>query len=281
MEIKVIQITGKKAGEDDPRLRYIPESFLDDEDVKVLGALEPGGRLVGALAYRVEGFVVRIVYMSVEDIFMRQGVATALINVLEDFVFKDEEGFLLEAYYPDDKEYEAFEKMLLARGDFEIIKNTAFYQASTAKKKNDGLYNKLVGCKGSGERYYSLPAGVRNAFLNKLKYKGINDMEPLWDSREHDRDLSFCKVKNNDVKAAVFIDVYDDEAQIAYMYAESGKDLLGPLALSLKELKKKYPKKQLGFSNLHEGSGILARGLCGEKVSEEKLCVARWIGRID
>ena len=280
MDINVVQITGKKTGKDDPRLLYIPESVLDDRNVRVLGAIEPGGRLVGALAYRVEGFVINIVYVSVDEAFMRQGAATAMIDVLTELAAKDEFGILLEAYFPDEEEYEPFSKMLLARGDFTIRKTVAFYSPGKIKPKdkNMALYKKLIEHKGEAENFYKLSTMARNGFLSKLKRKEINDLQELWDEKEPEEDLCFCKRRGNDITAAVFIKVYEENADISYMYAENGRDLLDALSASLQALNKKYPKLDVDFSNLHEGMKKLTKGLFGDNLEEQRLCVARWNG---
>lgn len=262
MNYKVVQITGKKI-ENDPRLRFIPEDFLDYEGMDVLGAVDKKGELLGALAYCAEGFVVRIAFIYVDDDHRRKGIANALIDELTMIVLSDPTGYLIETYFPDG-EYEDYEKMLLSRGDFITYRETALFSEGKSVKKDRKLYDMLLSYRGQSELFYTLSGRVQRAFLDRLKARHINDMVFLWDEKEPDKDLCFCKLAGNRVTAAVFARADEEDAVIFFMYAESGNDLLDPLSRTLQEIKKKYPKSRITFTNLHEGTSILVKGLLGK-----------------
>ncbi len=278
--INIVKLEGMTGDPEEPASRYIPGSLIKRKGVDVLGALEPEGRLVGALAYGVEDGIVRIFFICVDEFFRREGVGTALLKTLLELAGNDEEMYPVEACYPKDEEREALTAFFRSTGCFMIYDDPRFYRTGTTKYKKLPIYKKLVGFKGKADKFYSVPSSVRNGFLNKMDRKGIFDLLSLPGEKEAEKELCFCTRRSGEITAAVFVKVYEDEAEISYMYAESGRDLLDPLSAAIKGIEKKYPKKEIVFSNLHRGSYILTEGIFGDGIGTEEACIAVWNGII-
>ena len=205
MEFSIVQLIGDDRSTDNPVARYVPESLLKRKDMSLLGALEPEGRLVGALVFCVENGMIRITSLQVDEIYRREGVGTALLDTMTAIAEEQLGSYPLEAYYPDDAEHEAFTQLLLSRGNFLIDKVPCFYRIEKEGQKPGGMYEKLLLREAKGELFYELPERIREAFLNKLLAKGINSMQMRWDEEDYDKELCFCKRRGGSVTAAVFI----------------------------------------------------------------------------
>ncbi len=281
MAVKIVQIEGEKFSPEDPIGRYIPELLLLQKGMRYLGALEEGGVLIGALAYRLEDNMIRLLWIKVEESFRRAGVGAALVDALTGFLVTLPEGYPLFAYYTVQEEHLPLTRLLRSRGNFMLTSKPVVYRIKAEEKERSRLYKRLLQIRSRAERFYELPKSEQNAFLKRIREKGIVNLNPVEDVISYDKDLCYCQRMGGNIAAAVFVKhgvEADAESVVTFMYGSSGAGLLDALSAAVQGADRKYRNGDLTFTALHDGSRILVDGLFGESYEKGKLVIAEWTG---
>ncbi len=281
MAFKIVQIEGENMNRTDPIGRFIPELLLTQKGMRYLGALEENEILVGALAYRLEDNMIRLLWVDVDEGFRRMGAGSALVDALTGFLATVPEGYPLLAYYTVQEEHLSLTRLLRSRGNFMLTSKPVVYRIRAEEKERSRLYKRLLQTRSRAERFYELPKSEQSIFLKRIREKGIIDLNPVEDEISYDKDLCYCQRMGGNIAAAVFVKHgmdTDGESVITFMYGSSGSGLLDALSATVQGADKKYHNGDLTFTALHEGSKILVDGLFGEDYEKGKLVIAEWTG---
>ena len=274
----------------DERMAYfnnlLPEDLEINDSCHLIGAVDDAGCPEGAVVFTFSGQVTTILYIEVYPELRRQGIGTALIFTLLEYLVPVEYPILIEAYYilgDEDgvgEEVDAFFKSL---PDFEVVSGGKFCTVTSHTVWNSKRLKLLENFSCSVKPVTTLNKMERGELNRYLSEKNLllfleGDDEKIIPT------LSLCHVEEG--KCSTLVVFRDSEIkrslEISFLMSRAGEadNLSGVLNEVIRRLKALYPHHNLLFSLVNRDSEQVVKRFFTKDLQVKEIYNAISFGRI-
>ena len=251
-----------------------------EENIDRFGVKSSKKELVAEMYITHEEASWSISFLYVREDLRRKGIGTMMLQEVLTPIAESGMFIPVEMTFMGEAAENGLLAFMEAQPNFTVDTENVFYRIPAKLRRKSEEWKKLKGKESSAEEFYSLPAKMRNAFMNHLAEEGYEDfIDP--DEKIYDKHLCFAKVQDDAIIGAIFVRVHsEEELELSFLYTD-GKhpkvvaEILGAAIEAADEL---YPAAEVWFSAITPESAGMADGMFGDMIEPENVYTAFWNG---
>ncbi len=241
----------------------LPEDFTTGKMRVTLGAYDEEGYVCGAVSFRLAGWQYHLDWLFVEPASRRRGIASGLLDEIYAFI-RSLTPYPLLAHFEASEEEDALHGFFLSLGKRPLLCSMAYsherYYISHDALASSPVLLKQIGAGGGQKYFFEEPERSRRKILSKIEeHYVVEDLE-AWEAScvpELCR-VSYAK-EGGDIACLIFVQrQMDEKLELSFLYSQNPRRLMGLLSDVSAEALKLFPKAQLVFDAINEGSRQLA-----------------------
>ena len=263
----------------------LPEGLNGSRGYRLIGAVDDEGFPEGVVAFTVNGNIVDILHLEVYPKLRRNGIGTALTDMLLQYLSLTEMPFMVQAAYSvdgsdEDKVTDSFFKSLDA---FEVVSGGR-YCTVTPDTLRDPSREKLISSyECSVVPYTELSRAERNRFMEDMEEKNLG---AFLDGNfgKVIPELSLCHMEEDRCTVCVIFreSVLPDTVELSFLMSDrdSIDRLIGVLNEVTERHKKLYPGYDIVFSLVNTESELIAKRIFKKDMQISEIYTAVSFGEV-
>ncbi len=263
----------------------LPEGLNGSKGYRLIGAVDDEGFPEGAVAFAVNGNIVDILHVEVYPELRRNGIGTALTDMLLQYLSLTEMPFMVQAAYTvdgsdEDKVTDSFFKSLDA---FEVVSGGRYCTVTPDTIWDPSRVKLISSHECSAVPYTELSRAERNRLVEDLEEKNLGAFLG-GDFGKVIPELSLCHMEGDRCTALVIFreSVLPDTVELSFMMSErdSIDRLMGILNEVTKKLEELYHGYDIVFSLVNTDSELIAKRIFKKDMQISEIYTAVSYGEV-
>ena len=263
----------------------LPEELAANKGCRLIGSVDENGIPEGVVAFVLNDNLADILHIEVYEELRRQGIGTAMIRILLQYLSLAELPFVLQAVYSayGDTDGAVTDAFFRSIPDFEVVSGGRYYSVPPDTVWNAKRLGFIAQFKCSVTPYTKLSKAEKQSLQNDLEENGLSGL--FFGGRgKLIPELSLCHLENGVCTACVIFRETDlpDTIELSFLMSKPHKEdhLAGILNETAERIKKNRPKAVIEFCVVNKESELLASRFLPKDIEAVEILRAVSFGEI-